>query len=168
MYESLHLISNQQGTSDPDPEPRKHYEVHCGQCRWWGMLEQLKTIYKSNPAEPEDILCEPACPMCLSDQWLEYKEELQETIAYLEEAIQVMPECLEEEAKKQERERIKALLDKLTVIDDEEIIAIRKNVELPMVTSLLQMLGFANTVGGKTAEAQLQDTKKQLLDLMEE
>ena len=62
------------GTSDPDPEPRHCYEVHCGKCNWWGMLEQLKTIYKSNPAEPEDVIPEPACPMCLSDYWLEYKD----------------------------------------------------------------------------------------------
>ena len=34
------------------------------------------------------------------------EEELKETIAYLEEAIQVMPECIEEEAKREERERI--------------------------------------------------------------
>ena len=54
-------------------EVKTNYEVRCGNCGWWGMLEQLKPIYKSNPAEPEDVLTEPGCPMCLSDQWLEFR-----------------------------------------------------------------------------------------------
>ena len=67
------------GTSDPDPDSQQqHYEVHCNQCGWWGMLGNLKVVYKSNPAEPEDVLKEAGCPMCLSDQWLEYKEESNE------------------------------------------------------------------------------------------
>lgn len=55
---------DQHGTSDPDPEPRQHYEVHCGRCKWWGHKVNL------NP--------EFGCPMCLSDQYLEYKEDQHE------------------------------------------------------------------------------------------
>lgn len=75
MYEFLHKIDKQLGTTDPDPEPRQYYEVHCGRCRWWGKIDQMRTIYKPNPSEPEDVIPTPGCPMCLSDQWLEYKED---------------------------------------------------------------------------------------------
>ncbi len=57
------------GGTDPDPEPRQLHEVHCGKCNWWGMLSQLRAIHNSTSNEPE-----PVCPMCSSDQWLEYKE----------------------------------------------------------------------------------------------
>jgi len=60
MYELIYKIDNQQGTSDSDPEPRQHYEVHCNQCGWWG--------YKKN------LHSELGCPMCSSDQQLEYKD----------------------------------------------------------------------------------------------
>ena len=73
MYEFLY--DRQLGTSDPDPEPRQHYEVHCGRCHWWGMINQMKAIYKPNPKKIGDIVPELGCPMCLSDQWLEYKED---------------------------------------------------------------------------------------------
>ena len=66
MYEFIHRIADQQGTSDPDPEPRQHYEVRCGRCGWWGRRKDLCLI---------DIRARLSCPMCLSDQWLEYKEE---------------------------------------------------------------------------------------------
>ncbi len=65
------LSKNQQtsaGTSDPEPEPRQHYEIHCGKCNWWGMNEQLKTVYV---AVHRDVAKELGCPMCESDQWLE-------------------------------------------------------------------------------------------------
>lgn len=52
----------------------QHYEVHCGECGWWGMLNQLTVVYKSNPHNLEDVLKEAGCPMCLSDQRLEYEE----------------------------------------------------------------------------------------------
>lgn len=61
MYEFIHKIDNQLGTSDPDPEPRQHYEVHCGKCGWWGYREDLHSKF--------------GCPMCLSNHWLEYREE---------------------------------------------------------------------------------------------
>lgn len=66
---------NPLSTSDPTPEPHTHYEVHCGRCHWWGTLDQLKSIYKLNPTDPTDVIPEAGCPMCLSDQWLEYKED---------------------------------------------------------------------------------------------
>ncbi len=49
-------------------------DVHCNRCNWQGMTDQLKAIYKSNSSEPGDITPTPGCPACLSDQWLEYKE----------------------------------------------------------------------------------------------
>lgn len=69
MYEFLYCIDNAAGTSDSEPEPRQHYEVHCGYCHWWGMISQLILVcmeYK----KPN-----PSCPICLLSQWLEYKEE---------------------------------------------------------------------------------------------
>ena len=80
MYFQKH---EQLGTTDPDPEPRQHYEVHCGNCHWWGMLDQMKTIYKPSPLyilksgelDIGDVIPTPACPICLSDQWLEYRDE---------------------------------------------------------------------------------------------
>ncbi len=68
-YEFIYGVQEQVGTSDPDSEPRQHYEVHCGQCGWWGMLSQLRAIYNSSSDEPE-----PVCPMCLSDRHLEFEE----------------------------------------------------------------------------------------------
>lgn len=62
------------GISDPDPEPRQHYEVHCGKCHWWGYESQLRKIYKRLPltkgVEPE--LC---CPTCCEAGWLEHKKD---------------------------------------------------------------------------------------------
>jgi len=57
------------------PEPRQHYEVHCGRCHWWGRIDQMKTIYYPNPVLGEDVIPVPACPMCLSDLYLEYEEK---------------------------------------------------------------------------------------------
>lgn len=52
-----------------------NYEVHCGNCHWWGMLDQLKVVYRPDPRCPTCVVPEPACPMCLSDQYLEYEED---------------------------------------------------------------------------------------------
>ena len=52
----------------------QYYEVHCGRCRWWGAISQMKKIYKPNPSNPSSIVPELGCPWCLSDQWLEYYE----------------------------------------------------------------------------------------------
>ncbi|GAH32701.1 unnamed protein product [marine sediment metagenome] len=68
MYHHIH-------STDPDPEPHQHYEVHCGNCKWWGLIDQMRAIYKHNISLPGDVIPELACPMCLSDQYLEYKEE---------------------------------------------------------------------------------------------
>lgn len=75
MYEFIYEIDNPISTTDPEPDPCQHFEVHCSRCNWWGMLTNLKPVYKSNPAEPGDVLTEPGCPMCLSDYWLEYEED---------------------------------------------------------------------------------------------
>ena len=61
-------------TERGNPESQPHYEVHCGQCGWWGFICQMKCIYKPNPSMHEDVTPELGCPMCLSDQYLEYKE----------------------------------------------------------------------------------------------
>lgn len=58
MYDFLHTTNIPDGTSDPDPKPKQQYEVHCGHCGWWGMIEQMKD--------------KPYCPMCKSDRYLEY------------------------------------------------------------------------------------------------
>ena len=70
-FKLVYGVDNQPGTSDPGPEHCQHYEVHCSQCCWWGMLSQMKATYNSHSEEPK-----PCCPMCLSDQWLEYEELL--------------------------------------------------------------------------------------------
>jgi len=67
-------------TSDPDPEPRQHYEVHCGSCGWWGKICHMICVYVSNPSEPGDVIPEPACPICLSYQYLEYKDDSEDAI----------------------------------------------------------------------------------------
>ncbi|KKL14896.1 hypothetical protein LCGC14_2511050 [marine sediment metagenome] len=61
------------GTSDPEPEPHHHYEVHCGKCKWWGWNKQLR---RTNTSDPTDGIARAACPICLSDQYLEYREDL--------------------------------------------------------------------------------------------
>lgn len=66
--------TEQLGTSDPDPEPRKHYEVHCGKCGWWGYESQLRKIYKPIPTEQGGITPELCCAMCGEAGWLEYKD----------------------------------------------------------------------------------------------
>ncbi|GAG79254.1 unnamed protein product [marine sediment metagenome] len=48
------------------------YEVHCGRCHWWGMIEQLVPVCV---VVHRDVAKELGCPICLSDQWLEYKED---------------------------------------------------------------------------------------------
>lgn len=49
----------------------EQYEVHCNRCNWWGYKSQLKLLYK-----PDTVRIAPlGCPACLSDKWLEYKEE---------------------------------------------------------------------------------------------
>ena len=55
-------------------EADRQYEVHCGRCNWWGMIDQMKPIYKPNPLQLGDVIPELGCPICSSDQWLEYKE----------------------------------------------------------------------------------------------
>jgi len=65
---------NPMGTSDPEPEPRIEYEVHCGNCGWWGMVDNMVGIYVVGNTEDEATV-EPACPMCLTDDKLEYKGE---------------------------------------------------------------------------------------------
>ena len=74
MNEFIYKIDNQQGTTDPEPDPCEHFEVHCSQCNWWGMLTNLKPMYVASFIRDEASV-EPACPMCLSDQYLEYKED---------------------------------------------------------------------------------------------
>lgn len=49
--------------------------VKCNRCHWFGYDYQLKPAYKPNPSAPGDVIPTPACPACLSDQWLEYKED---------------------------------------------------------------------------------------------
>jgi len=72
----LYFQKNEQhmGTSDPDPEPRQQYEVHCGRCGWWGLKSQLATVYVAYPNCPGDVVPELGCPMCLADQFLEYED----------------------------------------------------------------------------------------------
>ena len=53
-------------------EDTENYEVHCGQCGWWGKKEQLKAMFKLLP--DKGVTSESGCPMCLSDQWLEYND----------------------------------------------------------------------------------------------
>jgi len=47
------------------------YEVHCTNCRWWGYMSQLKTIYVH--IGPDDVSAEPGCPQCLLGT-LEFEE----------------------------------------------------------------------------------------------
>lgn len=47
--------------------------VCCNRCHWQGLSYQLRPIYLPNPKEQGDVIPTPACPGCLSDQWLEYK-----------------------------------------------------------------------------------------------
>ena len=49
--------------------------VRCGRCKWEGKAMQLKPVYVPNPTDPTDVLAEPGCPACMSDQYLEYKED---------------------------------------------------------------------------------------------
>ena len=51
------------------------FEVRCNQCKWMGMLDDLKPIFIYNPFNPDNSTQEPACPACLSDDMLEYKED---------------------------------------------------------------------------------------------
>lgn len=74
MTQSL-FRAEQLGTSDPDPEPRKHYEVHCGKCGWWGYESQLRKIYSPNPLEQGGVTPELCCPMCYEAGWLEFKDD---------------------------------------------------------------------------------------------
>jgi len=67
---------------EPDP-----FEVHCGNCNWWGKEEQLKPIYKLNPHCPDDVITEAGCPVCMSDQYLEYKENRQSSMDNLYRAV---------------------------------------------------------------------------------
>ena len=70
-----------------------------------------------------------------------------------------------EEARKMEKERFKSGVDKLTAIDDGDIISFRdkhtnaRTEVIPVGATKLEKL---------SSKAQLQHTKKQLLDLMEE
>lgn len=41
-----------------------YYEVHCGQCKWWGVIENTKIIKGVS-----------VCPDCLSADYLEYEQE---------------------------------------------------------------------------------------------
>jgi len=60
-----------QGTSVLDMIP-----VRCNRCGWEGYTPQLKAVYVAHPNCPGDVVTEPGCPACLSDQFLEYKEEV--------------------------------------------------------------------------------------------
>lgn len=53
---------------------RNTFEVRCNRCKWQGTLNQMKAIYNLNPSDPTDVIGEVGCPVCLSDQWLEYEE----------------------------------------------------------------------------------------------
>lgn len=55
-----------------------YYEVYCGHCHWWGRRDQLRPGYKSNPSSPTDVVLEPSCPRCLSDQWLEDSDSVED------------------------------------------------------------------------------------------
>lgn len=48
-------------------------QVRCGRCGWKGNLEQLVVVYTS--CAGDNTTRELGCPACLSDQWLEFKEE---------------------------------------------------------------------------------------------
>lgn len=67
--------TEQIGTSDPDPEPSRHYEVHCGKCKWWGYESQLRKIYSPIPLGVGAVEPELCCPLCCEAGWLEYKED---------------------------------------------------------------------------------------------
>lgn len=67
--------TEQIGTSDPDPEPHKHYEVHCGKCGWWGYESQLRKIYKPIPTEQGGVAPELCCAICGEAGWLEFGED---------------------------------------------------------------------------------------------
>ena len=70
MYKFIyHIGDNYISTSDPEPEPRHYYEVHCGRCSWWGYKKQLKPVYIIHERSS------PGCPMCLSSEWIEYEED---------------------------------------------------------------------------------------------
>jgi len=43
------------------------YKVHCSNCHWWGIIEA-------------DVIPELACPICLSDQYLEYEDNEEEKL----------------------------------------------------------------------------------------
>jgi len=57
------------------------YEVHCGRCKWWGMEDQLKVRYRPDTIRLGDVIPEPACPTCLSDQYLEYEDDKEKLLA---------------------------------------------------------------------------------------
>lgn len=93
------------GTTDPDSEHYQYYEVHCGKCNWWGMISQMRAIFKPNPSKLGDVIKELGCPMCLTDEHLEYKDE---SIGRLEQALLTLS-CTYSEVRvafKELRERI--------------------------------------------------------------
>lgn len=53
-------------------------KVRCNRCHWEGTDDQLKSIAVLNPMCSDDVVYEPGCPACLSDQWLEYEEDSEE------------------------------------------------------------------------------------------
>jgi len=55
-------------------EMNTKYEVHCGNCHWWGYESQLRAISRPNYQAPGDIILVAGCPICYADQWLEYNE----------------------------------------------------------------------------------------------
>jgi len=46
------------------------------------MKDQMGATYYPNPMLGGDVIPEPACPICLSDQWLEYKEQVVKAISF--------------------------------------------------------------------------------------
>lgn len=47
-------------------------EVRCGQCGWQGDDSKLTVVYVP---DRDDVIPEAGCPACLSEQYLEFKEE---------------------------------------------------------------------------------------------
>lgn len=62
MHESIYGPDREaMGGSDPDPAPRQQFDVHCNRCNWRGFRKNIH----------QDL----GCPMCLTDEHLEYRDK---------------------------------------------------------------------------------------------